>query len=125
MANTANQRRYKAINFDLDTNKLNGVFGENKYRKGYSLVRKYLESHGFEHRQWSGYRSLTALSTINSIDVLDDLMVELPWLIDCAHKIDVTNIGREFDMLQVLKDKRAEDIPETQVEIDPCDVSAN
>jgi len=84
-----------------------------------------LERHGFEHRQWSGYRSLAALSTINIIDVLDDLITELPWLIGCAHKIDVTNIGREFDMLQVLKDKQGSAVPEAQVEIDSYDINAD
>jgi virulence-associated protein VapD len=113
------QRRFKSINFDLDTKKLDAVFGSGKYRKGYALIKRYLENNGFEHRQWSGYRSLSALSTIHIIDIINEMSRALPWLLSCAHKIDVTNIGREFDMIRTLRDIRDDETPDIHIELNP------
>jgi virulence-associated protein VapD len=50
----AAQKRYKMINFDLDTKELGRFFGENKYRKGYSLIQRFLVMNGFLHHQYYG-----------------------------------------------------------------------
>ena len=63
----AEQRRRKAINFDLDTATLRRFFGEDGRRKAYSDVGRFLKTKGFEHRQGSGYRSIGALSEADII----------------------------------------------------------
>jgi virulence-associated protein VapD len=104
---TVERKQYKAINFDLVTKRLNDTFGENKRRKAYTLIRRFLEKNGFEHRQWSGYRSRDTMTYTEVLDVCTRLFFELPWLGDCAGKYDVTNIGKEFDMLGIMKDQFA------------------
>jgi virulence-associated protein VapD len=63
------QRRYKALNFDLDTKKLREKFGEKGRRKAYSRVKTFLTKNGFSHRQWSGYASLKPMSNVDDVDV--------------------------------------------------------
>jgi virulence-associated protein VapD len=112
-----NRTKAIQVNFDLDTKKLDAVFGTGKYRKGYALIKRYLENNGFEHRQWSGYRSLSAVSTIHIIDIINEMSRALPWFLSCAHKIDVTNIGREFDMIKTLRDMQDDETPDIQIEL--------
>ncbi len=38
------------------------------------------------------------------IDLLDVMNAELPWMSDCAAKIDVTNSGAQHDLKDLLKD---------------------
>jgi cell filamentation protein len=95
-------RRYRAINFDLSTERLIETFGETSYRKAYSEIKTYLTSKGFEHRQWSGYRSRTALSNPETADLILDLAIDIPWLAYCANRIDITEIGKSFDALQII-----------------------
>ncbi len=45
----------KAINFDLSTNELESIFGKNNTSKPYSDIKRFMESNGFMHRQYSGY----------------------------------------------------------------------
>ena len=93
------ERRYlKAINFDLDTHKLQA-----NYRNAYYDLRRFFEKHGFEHRQGSGYISLTKLATADIYDLMDDLTQALPWIGDCVNKIDVTNIGQQHDLIDLVR----------------------
>ena len=105
----AQSRHYKAVNFDLDTEELRRVFGEPGRTLAYSQIRSYLESHGFEHRQGSGYRSLKALSDLDVSDLVVDMYAELNWLPDCVKRLDVTNIGRDYDLDAVAKRRMAEE----------------
>ena len=34
---------------------------------------------------------------------MDELSQQLPWIGDCVNKIDVTNIGRQHDLTDLLK----------------------
>ena len=99
----AEQKRYKAINFDLDTQRLRNLFGESGRRKAYASIGRFLKSNGFEHIQGSGYRSINTMTTAEIIDVVVALYTELTWLPDCVQKLDVTNIGTEYDMNLIAK----------------------
>jgi cell filamentation protein len=96
-------KRYKAINFDLDTECLRKLFGESGRRKAYSDIGHFLMKNGFEHRQGSGYRSFDAMTTARIIDVVVGLYSKLKWLSNCVQKLDVTNIGTEYDMHLIAK----------------------
>jgi cell filamentation protein len=110
----AEQRRYKAINFDLDTQSLRNLFGEKGRRKAYSDIGRFLKNNGFEHRQGSGYRSIKTMATADIIDVVVALYTELTWLPDCVQKLDVTNIGTEYDMNLIAKRRLESDATEKE-----------
>lgn len=60
----ADKKYYKAVNFDLDTNKLKEHF---EHRSGvYSKIKNFMIKNGFEHRQYSGYKSLKPLDNTDS-----------------------------------------------------------
>ena len=97
------QKRLKAINFDLDTAELRKLFGEAGRRKAYSDVGRFLKKNGFEHRQGSGYQSNGTLSEAEINDIIVSLYESLPWLVQVVQKLDVTNIGRNYDMHSIAK----------------------
>lgn len=92
--------KYKAINFDLDTGMMKM---HSKYPIGYSdLKRSFLEL-GFTHRQGSGYVSNSKITSVEVLKVVDALVKSHPWLSDCANKFDVTDIGKQFDLISVIR----------------------
>jgi virulence-associated protein VapD len=98
----ASQKRYKAINFDLDTNKLRQVFGEKGRRKAYAQIKSFLLKNGFEHKQWSGYASLKPMSYAEVYDVVFKMIDQCPWLPECVNQFDATNVMAETDMLEAI-----------------------
>lgn len=93
----------KAINFDLDTNKLKEYYPNPSWRNAYQDIRNYMTQHGFEHRQGSGYISKNDMSYNVAFTITKEMAEENYWLLACANKIDVTNIGKQFDILNSLK----------------------
>ncbi|MDO4921687.1 MAG: VapD family protein [Phascolarctobacterium sp.] len=98
------ERRYfKALNFDLDTHSLQKHYSGANYRQAYYDLRKFFKLHKFSHRQGSGYISDEKLSTADIYDLMDELLDTLPWVSLCVNKIDVTNIGKQHDLTELLK----------------------
>lgn len=91
---------YKAINFDLDTKAMKeyGVLPN-----GYKSVGTSLSKYGFSHRQGSGYISNEKIKDADALDAIIKTTKENPWLGDCVKKIDVTNVGRQFDLTDAVK----------------------
>ena len=107
------ERKYrKAINFDLSVHELEKYYPD--YRKAYYDVKRFFKKHGFEHRQGSGYISRDMLAQADIADLLDAMSTELPWMGDCVTRIDVTNIGRQHDLKDALRELTA-DMPEEQL----------
>jgi virulence-associated protein VapD len=96
-------KRFKAINFDLDTQCLRDRFGESGRRKAYSDIGRFLKDNSFEYRQGSGYRSTTTMSDPDIIDLIILMYTTFDWLPDCVQKLDVTNIGKEYDLDTIAK----------------------
>lgn len=92
---------YKAINFDLDTKAMKdyGVLPN-----GYKSVGTSLTKYGFTHRQGSGYISNEKIRHDDVAEIIRKTTKENPWLGDCVNKIDVTNVGRQFDMIDIVKE---------------------
>lgn len=44
------------------------------------------------------------LAQADIIDLLDLMNTELPWMSDCVTKIDVTNIGAQHDLKDMLRE---------------------
>lgn len=99
------QSKRKAINFDLDTNKMKEL---GLYPDGYRVLGKALNAHGFEHRQGSGYTSKDKLNSNQINDIVLSLITEYSWLVKCAKKVDVTDIGRQHDLTKIIKSFDAE-----------------
>ena len=113
----ATRRRNKAINFDLDTASLRGFFGETGRSGAYAAIRSFMEKNGFEHRQGSGYRSLRPFSEAEIVDLVVKMYEELAWQPDCVQKLDVTNIGREYDIHAIARARMEEASTELEFEI--------
>jgi len=99
----AGQKRRKAINFDLDTQTLRSLFGEAGRRKAYADIGRFLKKNGFDHRQGSGYQSSSTMTEAEITDLIVALYEALPWLEQVVQKLNVTNIGRDYDMHLIAK----------------------
>lgn len=98
------ERKYfKALNFDLDTHQLQKHYPGANYRQAYDDLRRFFKKHQFSHRQGSGYISKDKLATADIYDLMDDLGQQLPWIGVCVNKIDVTNVGGQHDLTELLK----------------------
>lgn len=93
----------KAFNFDLDTQKLKDFYPGKNYRDGYRDICKFLEANGFEHRQWSGYVSKTAMSNLQINKLVERSINALPWLKKCVNRFDVTDIGEQHDLMYIFE----------------------
>lgn len=89
----------KAIHFDLDTATVEVAFGKKNTSMAYRKIRKFLESNGFAHSQYSGYMSLRPMSDLEVYRTYDMMKEALPWLEPCAQKIHVLVVADEFDLL--------------------------
>lgn len=89
----------KAIHFDLDTATVEATFGKKNTSMAYRKIRKFLESIGFAHSQYSGYMSLRPMSDLEVYRTYDMMKEALPWLEPCAQKIHVLVVADEFDLL--------------------------
>lgn len=96
----------KAINFDLDTNRLKSLHLNNRplsHLKAYKQIGAFLKSKGFVHRQWSGYISRNKLSHMDIYNIVTDLDTTFPWLRKCVKKFDVTDIGEQHDLMYIFQ----------------------
>ena len=89
----------KPIHFDLDTATVEATFGKKNTSMAYRKIRKFLESNGFAHSQYSGYMSLRPMSDLEVYRTYDMMKEALPWLEPCAQKIHVLVVADEFDLL--------------------------
>ena len=89
----------KAIHFDLDTATVEATFGKKNTSMAYRKIRKFLESNGFAHSQYSGYMSPRPMSDLEVYRTYDMMKEALPWLEPCAQKIHVLVVADEFDLL--------------------------
>ena len=97
------RQKRKAINFDLDTNKMKEL---KLYPKGYRMLGASLKKHGFEHRQGSGYISKERIDSIMVARIIESVTKEQVWLAECGRKIDVTDIGRRRTGFRKIISKR-------------------
>ncbi len=98
----------KALNFDLDTKKYI-EFTKSKATKAYIEIKKFLKRNEFEHRQGSGYISKYSLSDVKVFAIIQKMSIELKWLKNCVKQIDVTNIGKQHSMIDIINKSVNED----------------
>lgn len=88
----------RAINFDLHIESLKKYFSAENPKDAYRQIGRFMRENGFEHRQGSGYISSIPLSNLEIIDVFKKMYSEMPWLVQCATRMDMTNVGPTYDM---------------------------
>ena len=103
----AERKKYKAINFDLDTNELKCYYNKS-VRNAYKEIGNFLKKNGFEHRQWSGYVSKDKMSGMDIVVLNEKMWRKFPWLEQCATRIDITDVGNKFDLISLHKEQIAD-----------------
>lgn len=99
-----NIKYIKALNFDLDTKKLQESYPDKNWRKAYNDIERYLISKGFSHRQGSGYISNKELSERKISTIIKHMAEDLSWLGDCVKQFDVTDVAsKQFSYLNMIK----------------------
>lgn len=91
----------KALNFDIDTKKYEATTGK-KAPRAYDDIKDFLTKAGFEHRQGSGYVSTEALTDENIVIIISEMSQKLDWLKECVKQFDVTDIGKQHSLLDVI-----------------------
>lgn len=94
------RKYYKAINFDLDTNKLKKYYP--RYQQAYSDLLRFFTANGFLHRQGSGYVSKEKMTSADIVDLIGTFQKMFAWSDTCVKKIDVTNVGAQYDLTALL-----------------------
>jgi virulence-associated protein VapD len=109
-----NGLHYKAFNFDLDKKALieagflmdSPIISERL--KPYRLIAKEMKKFGISHRQYSGYRSNSPIDEAIAANIAKQLGTNLPWLEKCIQRFDVTNIGEQYSVQEVIEQAAAE-----------------
>ncbi len=94
------RKYYKAINFDLDTNRLKEYYP--RYQQAYSDLLSFFKANGFIHRQGSGYVSKEKMTSADIVDLIGSFQKKFEWSGTCVKKIDVTNVGAQYDLTALL-----------------------
>lgn len=98
-------QRRKAFHFDLDSQ----TFEQNGAPKNaWAKVQAFMESHGFEHIQRSGYESKHGMAFYEALAILEELQDELPWFASCARDAKLTNVSRNHDILAYFRARSAD-----------------
>jgi virulence-associated protein VapD len=93
---------YKVFNFDLEQSKLDEFYKKHN-TKAYYELEKFFIKNNFTHRQGSGYLSNKKLTNVEVQNFSDDLFVKLYWLVAVAKRVDITNVGDNFNILAITK----------------------
>ena len=89
----------KAINFDLNTKRYI-EYTHKPASSAYFELNKFFKSYNFEHRQGSGYTSKSNISKADVVVMIRKMSYKYDWLSHCAKQVDVTNIGKQYSMLE-------------------------
>lgn len=96
----------KEIHFDLSIEALKRFYPSQSihaWKSAWSDIRRFLESQGLTHTQYSGYESSTNRSMDSICTTLNGLIAELPWFTEAVKIATVTEIGDRHDALTYIK----------------------
>ena len=60
------------------------------------------------------------MATADIYDLMDELSRQFPWIGICVNKIDVTNVGRQHDLTELLKPAEDIVIDTSQLTVPDC-----
>lgn len=105
MAKCITKKSFKAINFDLSERMLIEMFSITTYRNAWVKMRKCLNNKGWSRRQYSGYVSDEKVDYFQVYDLLDYLTDNIPNIMQCLERFDVTDIMDVFDLIQPISER--------------------
>ena len=95
-------KQYKALYFDLYINELKKNYPRKNHLGAYGDIKRYLLRHDFTHEQWSGYHSVNKMTDLEIFDLVQDMSEVLPWFSACVNHFEVTNIGTNYNLVDIL-----------------------
>ena len=100
----------KQITFDLSQEALRQHYPRKEtaqdpqfFKRAYKDIQRFMESNGFERRQYSVYVSTEELTALDVAVLTQRMAEELPWLRYCVREITATNIGARHSLLGLLR----------------------
>ena len=100
----------KEITFDLSQEALRQHYPRKEtgrdpqfFKRAYKDIQRFMETNGFERRQYSVYVSRTALTALDVAVLVQQMAEQLPWLRRCVKEITATNIGARHSLLGLLR----------------------
>lgn len=88
----------KALHFDLDYNLLKEKFSNKNPQYAYKLIEDFLLEKGFEHHQYSGYRTKDVMDAFDAREIVYQLQLKYPWFMGCAKSVTITNISKIYEL---------------------------
>ena len=100
----------KEITFDLSQEALRQHYPRKEtgrdpqfFKRAYKDIQRFMETNGFERRQYSVYVSTEELTALDVAVLTQRMAEELPWLRYCVREITATNIGARHSLLGLLR----------------------
>lgn len=96
---------HKALYFDMRIKELAKYYSESNPKGGYARVKRFMNENKFEHEQYSGYHSEELLTDMQVLNLVFKMQKELPWVGKCMRKFEVSNIGDNYNLMQVFEEE--------------------
>lgn len=110
-------KQYKALYFDLRVHDLEIFYPKKNHLGAYADIKNYLLNHAFTHEQWSGYHSLKKMTDLEIFDLVHDMALQMPWFSKCINHFAVTNIGTNYNLLDILEPVELEPVLEPEITV--------
>lgn len=101
-------KQYKALYFDLYIQSLKQFYPKKNHLGAYNDIKRYLLSHDFTHEQWSGYHSKKKMTDLEIFDLVQDMAQKMAWFSRCVNHFEVTNIGTNYNLIEILEPEDSE-----------------
>ncbi|MBS7009144.1 hypothetical protein [Anaerostipes sp.] len=102
------KKHYKAIYFDLQIKALKENFSARNPQNAYQRIQYFLQSHKFIHMQYSGYHSAFKTTDLYIFEMIHKMKKDLPWLSRCVGQFEVTDVGKNYDLVQIFAEETRE-----------------
>lgn len=98
-------KKFKALYFDLKIEKLKKHYSATNPTGSYRKIKTFLTKRNFSHAQYSGYHSNFRTTDLEIFDLIDEMNRSLPWLSKCVNHFEVTNVGANHDLMELLTEQ--------------------
>lgn len=95
-------KRYKALYFDLRIKDLEEYYSKTYPKGAYAKIKHFLINRNFSHEQYSGYHSRYKTTDLEIFDLIRDMSDTFPWLQYCVNHFEVTNVGANHDLMELI-----------------------
>lgn len=85
----------KQIAFDLDTKALEIYYPSESWNNAYEVIKRHMLKNNFSWLQGSVYVSKKPMTSTEVTNILDELVINNPWLNLCMRDCREANIGKE------------------------------